>query len=200
MALSLPGDILLVMLTHLDLEDLLNFRKVKSRTQSRYLFTLKPLCISKTCKDFYELSKSRSTWDSLLRRCIIEEGIPLPGLAGRSLESLSAGELEGLHRRALQLHRNWHSDSPVIRQSLKLVSSVSPIIRMVVLPGRNGGRWLVSLMRTFGHRSSTVTIRCWDLRQTHPVCVAHKDFERFGGMAVNKTTNETDCIAVLTPR
>jgi len=198
MFLSLPGDILLVVLTHLDTEDVLNFRKV--------IYTCNPVIYSrwsphsKTCKDFYELSKSRSIWDSLLHRCIIDEGIPLPGLAGRSLESLGAGELEGLYRRALELRRNWHSDSPVIRQSLKLVSSVSPIIRMAVLPGRNGGRWLVSLMRTFGHRSYTVKVRCWDLRQTHPVCVAQKDFERYGGMAVNKTTNETDCIAVLTPR
>ena len=135
-----------------------------------------------------------------MRRFIIEEDIPLPGLAGRSLESLSAEELEGLYCRALQLRRNWHSGSPVIRQSLQLVGSSGRIIQLAVLRGRNNGRWLVSLSGMYGRQGTIYTIRCWDLRQPHPVCVAQREFERFGGIAINKTTNETDCIAVMTLR
>ena len=153
---------------------------------------------SKTSKEFCELSKSRGVWDALLRRCIIEEGIPIPGLAGRSLESLNAQELERFHRRALELRRNWHSESPVIKQSFRLVSSAARILRLYVLPGDSGRRWLVSMAKTYGQYRKYV-IRCWDLCQEHPVCVAQREFERLGGLAINRR-NEHDCIAVLTPR
>lgn len=195
MDFSLPAEIVLAILSLLDTTDVFNFRQVRI---SSFPLSLAPsLRIVWQCsKASYELSKSRTIWDSLIRSCIIEEEIPLPGLAGRSLESLDARELEGLHCRALQLHRNWHSEFPVIKQSFRLSCSTAQIVRLFLLPSRDGGRWLVTLEK-FTQGSGKCMIRCWDLRQAKPVCVARRDFDRIGGMAVNKSGHE---IAALTSR
>lgn len=198
MALLLPAEIVLAILSHLDTKDVFNFRRVRVST---FALSLAPsLRIVWQCsKASYKLSKARSIWDSLIWSCIIEADIPLPGLAGRSLGSLCAQELEDLHRRALQLHRNWHSEFPVIKRSFRLSSSnrVAQIMGLSLLPSRDGDRWLVSLEKFNTQVSGKYRIRCWDLRRMDPVCVACRDFDRFGGMAANKSGNE---IAALTQR
>ena len=166
---------------------------------SAHLLQLHSSCCQ-TCKQYHEVSKSRFVWDYVFRQNIFEENIPVPGLAGRSVASLTSLELEYYYQRSLALRKNWHSDSPAMKRFRQLSGTPGArIIGLHVLPGHQGSRWLVSLTRTDGHQGR-FTIKCWDIRPPNPICVAQREFNSLAGIAVNKSTSDAGCIAVLVPK
>ncbi|KAF9478255.1 hypothetical protein BDN70DRAFT_59801 [Pholiota conissans] len=176
--LALPTDIYRLVFGHLDVADILVLRQ--------------------TCKEFHELSILRSVWDTLLRRHIINQNIPIPGLDGKTLDSLSSSELEGCYRRALALRRNWTSTTPTVRRHINIDNGVpnSRIIAIVPLPER-ANRRIVSLSMTPGqHR--VFTLQCWDVGGIIPVCLATHEMKQFRGMAVNRVACDHGDVAVLT--
>jgi len=73
------------------------------------------------------------------------------------------------------------------------------IVSLHVLPGHQGSRWLVSLATTHGHPGK-FTIKCWDIRPPNPIFVAQREFNSLAGIAVNRSTSDAGCIAVLVPK
>ncbi|KAF8956938.1 hypothetical protein BDZ97DRAFT_1707518 [Flammula alnicola] len=175
---SLPSDIFRLVFGHLDVQDILNARQV--------------------CKEFYELSKLRSLWNSLLRKRVINQNIPTPGLRGKSIDSLTAPELEQCFHRALRLRRNWVSESPTVVKQLNLEAIPDTrIVSIHVVPGHEN-RWIISLSMSYGqHR--IFTLRCWDIGRSHPVCLARRELKQLRGIAMNKAISDVGILAVLDP-
>ncbi|KIM44443.1 hypothetical protein M413DRAFT_24939 [Hebeloma cylindrosporum] len=176
MGIELPSDIICLILGHLRVQDILNVRQAS--------------------KEFLELTKLRSVWESLLHSHVLHQNIPLPGLSGRSYNELTTTEMETCLRRALKLRRNWISESPLISNQFTLAGIPdSRIVSLQVLPG-HGHRRLLSL--SF-EQSRVFTLQCWDIAASPPICIARRAFRRLGGMAVNVSLAGVGVLAVLTP-
>lgn len=173
----LPSDVFLVIFVHLCLQDILNARQA--------------------CRDFYELTKSRSLWESLVYEHFLKHNIPIPGLAGREINSLDAQELEkGLHD-ALKLRRNWRSQSPAVVRQRSLLSM--PKFRVIALHfiTEQGRRWLVSLSMSRDRQFAT---QCWDLDNSTLNCRAQRELRHVRGMAINQGVSIVGSIAILNPQ
>lgn len=197
---TLPSDIVLVIVGNLCIQDILNARQVKIDFVLFYLFLDKVPC--KACRNFYALTKLRSLWDRLIHERVLRHNIPIPGLAGRTIDSLDAQELErGLYK-ALKLDRNWRSQSPaVVRQTSMLGVPDSRVISLRFIT-EQGRRWLVSLSRSTWRPDDRrkFTIQCWDLHASPPSCAAERELQYFGGMAINQGVSIVGSIAILNPQ
>ncbi|KAJ3514154.1 hypothetical protein NLJ89_g2535 [Agrocybe chaxingu] len=173
---TLPPDIFAIIFGRLEARDVLNVRLA--------------------CKGFHQLSKLRTIWDSLLQRDVVQLDIPIPGLHGRALDSLSAEELEHAFHTALKLRRNWVADSPVIRRAVLVIGVPnSRIIALSLLPDESSRR-LVSLSSLYGQQG-VVVICCWDISSPNPICIARREVRQFGRMAVNWVASCHGKIAVV---
>ena len=190
----LPSDVFLIIFGHLRVQDILNARQVNRFLVFLFMF-LTHAC--KACRDFYELTKSRSLWDRLIHERVLKHNIPFPGLAGRKIDSLGVQELEkGLYE-ALKLHRNWRSQSPaVVRQTSMLSVPDSRVVALHFIT-EQGRRWLVSLSMSPGRR---FVIHCWDLHVSPPSCKAQRELQIFRGMAINQGISNPGSIAILNPQ
>lgn len=152
----------------------------------------------KACRHFYELTKSRSLWDRLIRERVLKHNIPVPGLAGRRIDSLSVQELEkGLHE-ALKLHRNWRSQSPAVVRQTSIVGVPNSRVVALHFITEQGRRWLVSLSMTLNRR---FVIHCWDLQVSPPSCMANRELQPiFRGMVINQGVSTLGSIAILNPQ
>ncbi|KAF8902364.1 hypothetical protein CPB84DRAFT_1678892 [Gymnopilus junonius] len=172
----LPTDIFQLVFGHLDAHDVRNLRQVS--------------------REFYELSNLRSIWEALLRRHVILQNIPIPRLNGKSVESLTARELEEALHRALKLRRNWTKESPRVERRVNL-DAIIPHHRNVSLHFLPDGK-LVSLSMS---RNRVFILQCWDLCPSEPICLATRQFDRCGGLAINKSsgTLSDGIVAILNP-
>lgn len=138
-------------------------------------------------------------WNALFIRQVLDADIPTPGLAGRSIDSLNAQELEYLFHSSNALRRNWTAPVPLIKRQIR-IGAISET-RVVVLHLLNWGvhRYVVSLaISSEGQRR--FLLRCWVISTGSAVCVAQKQFPRVSGMAVNKSANGPELVAVVTPQ
>ncbi|KAF9525940.1 hypothetical protein CPB83DRAFT_908784 [Crepidotus variabilis] len=180
MSTRLPEDIIRIVLSYLDIKDIVAIRQ--------------------SCRGFNELSKSRSVWDALYFRHVVNADIPTPGLSGRSFDCLSAEEIENFCHASLALHSNWTAPTPTARRFLRLEGiSDTRVLGLHCLPRADGHRYLISLAMLLGSHRRFI-LRCWDLEASTPVCVAEKSFQRVSGMAVNKTASDAGSVAMLTPQ
>lgn len=146
------------------------------------------------CKEFLELSNLRSLWDALLQK-VVQRNIPVPGLNGKLIESLSAKELEISLHRALTLRNNWISASPTLKRRISLNAPPQHrIVSVQFVPG-DDHRWLISLSMS---QPRSFVLHCWDLRTS--TCIARRDVRHFAGMALNKTASEEGIIAIMNPQ
>ena len=152
-----------------------------------------------TCKYFFEITHLRSVWHLLLRTHIQLEDIPIPNLSGRSVDFLTAAQLEKCFFEALRLRHNWRTPSPCPKRRLEIASvSFSRIIYLQFLPGRN--RWLLSLAQNpQDGTEQKITLQCWDLEASPPVCIATKTLLRFNSLSLNTDDSSTAVLAVQSP-
>lgn len=166
-SLPIPLDILFDVVQHLPLQSILALRQ--------------------TSKSFYAITRLRSLWALLLRTLVQEKNIPIPCFDGKSLDCLSALELEQLTRHALVLRNNWTNPDPDAKREVDFYKPTEPdsrIIFMQFLPGR-GNRWLISVTMTAQPR--IFVIQCWDVAILQPVCVAELTHMEgpYGGVVIN---------------
>ena len=196
MSIELPSDIFRVIFGHLHIDDILNVRRVSKKIGHHDSRFVNPSFGRKVCKEFLELTKLRSVWESLINKHALHQNIPLPGLGGKSIDELTAKEIETGLRRALKLRRNWTSEAPLISKQFNLGAVPdSRIVSLHVLPGY-GHRRLLSL--SF-NRSRVFTLQCWDIVASPPVCIARRMFRRLGGMAVNRDCGGVGVVVVHNP-
>ncbi|KAF8809525.1 hypothetical protein BYT27DRAFT_7241230 [Phlegmacium glaucopus] len=173
----LPNDIILVIFGHLHIEDIFNARQA--------------------CWDFYELTKSRRLWDQLVYEHVLRHNIPIPGLAGRNIDSLEAQELERGLLEALKLRRNWRSQSPAVVRQTNMLSMPNSRVVALYFMTELGDRWLVSLSML---RDRRFVIQCWDLHVSPPNCRAQRELRHFRGMEVNRGVSTVGSVVILNPQ
>ncbi|KAF9233840.1 hypothetical protein BU15DRAFT_53373 [Melanogaster broomeanus] len=179
-SLPVPIDVLFDIVSHLPLQSVLTLRRAS--------------------KSLYAVTQLRSLWVLLFRTHVQEKNLPYPDMGGRSLETLSARDLEDLTRYAVTLRRNWSLPEPVVHRQIDLNSPTEPNSRTIFLqflPGRSN-RWLISVTMTM--RPRKYLLQCWDVAQHQPRCVAelaHVDGP-YGGVVINSDPTSTAILAMQT--
>lgn len=161
--LSLPDDILLLIISQIAVVDILSLRKVgtpHTHCNNRMAQTAELL---KTSKRLCSVTKLRWVWSDAVKRHVIDKGLPVPK-AVADLKTLSSKDLEIRVVHATRFHENWNSAAPKARQSVtfdahrasdNLLEFEKPSVRQLFfLPGYNG-ELLVTLVGS--------TITCWDV-------------------------------------
>ncbi|KAF9224163.1 hypothetical protein BS17DRAFT_830672 [Gyrodon lividus] len=177
-SLPVPLDILFDIVIHLPLQSVLALRR--------------------TTRSLYAVTQLRSLWALLFRTHVQEKNLPYPDLGERSLESLSARDLEDLICYAVTLRHNWSLSEPVLRRQVDFNIPTEPnsrIIFLQFLPGRSN-RWLISVRMTT--RPRQYLLQCWDVAQHQPRCVAelaHVDGP-YGGVVINSDPTSTAVLAM----
>lgn len=166
-SLPIPLDILFDVVQHLPLQSIMALRE--------------------TSKSFYAITRLRSLWALLLRTLVQQQNIPIPCFDGKSLDFLSALELEQITCRALALRSNWTNPDPDAKREVDFYKPIEPdsrIIFMEFLPGR-GNRWLISVTMTAQPRK--YVIQCWDVAILQPMCIAELTHMEgpYGGVVIN---------------
>lgn len=151
----------------------------------------------KACRNFYEITKSRSLWDRLIYEHVLRHNIPIPGLAGRKIDSMDAQELEQRLYEALKLHRNWRSQSPTAVRQVNMPGMPNSRVIALHFITEQGRRWLISLSMLHYRRFS---IQCWDLQVSPPNCRAQQELQQFRGIVVNKGLSTVGSIVILNPQ
>ncbi|KAH9832661.1 uncharacterized protein C8Q71DRAFT_777549 [Rhodofomes roseus] len=181
---TLPTDILLLILRHLGVADIFALRR--------------------TSKALEDLTRSRSVWHDALHTHILARGLPLPGLRARSLDTLSAIELEELTFRALALRRNWTSSHPRSTRSAELVPpNIPPGARprnlaVHYLPGREGRYLLTITLYDEPAAPRKYVVHCWDIGEEagEPKVVAALRCTDLTGATVNTDPSHPGILAI----
>lgn len=171
--LSLPEDVILLILTNLDVKAIVQLRQVS------FIFFLilndtfqNPLThfrksIQQTSKRFHTMTKIRWVWLNALKRHVIEKGLPLPAPEA-DLKSLSSNHLESRAIHAAKFHENWYSNHPKPRRIIDFVPGngepdpavdnerprVTAVKQVLFLPGRNGEFVVTAVGRS---------VICWEV-------------------------------------
>lgn len=148
------------------------------------------------------MTQLRSVWHLLLHVHVLEKNIPVPGLTGRSIESLPANELERLTFSALRLRRSWSSPSPVATRHADILPTREPQssnVALQFLPGR-GNRWLLSITLTTGDLQRKFVVQCWDTHTSPPACVARRTISELGSFAINTDHRSPAILALQCPQ
>ncbi|KAG1738969.1 hypothetical protein EDB19DRAFT_866764 [Suillus lakei] len=166
-SLPIPLDILFDVVQHLPIQSILALRQ--------------------TSRSFYAITRLRSLWALLLRTLVQEQNIPIPHFDGKSLDFLSALELEQLTCYALALRKNWTNPDPDAKREIDFYKPTEPdsrIIFMEFLPGR-GNRLLISV--TMIAQPRKYVIQCWNVAIPQPVCIAELAHMEgpYGGVVIN---------------
>ncbi|TFK91355.1 hypothetical protein K466DRAFT_515555 [Polyporus arcularius HHB13444] len=142
---SLPDDVLLLIISYVDVQDILSLRKTSKR-----LFTM---------------SKLRWVWYDAIKRHVVEEGLPVPAAAVADLKALTAEHLETRAVHAASFHENWNSAHPVVKNTLEFCAvnylddqlpdeNRSAVTHVSFLPGRNGQYLITAVGRV---------LTCWEV-------------------------------------
>lgn len=94
----LPDDVLLLVISLVDVEDILALRM--------------------TSKRFSSVTKQRWVWSDVLKHHVIDRRLPVPASTA-DFKSLSAKELEARALHASRFHRNWSSSHPRSRRGVE---------------------------------------------------------------------------------
>jgi hypothetical protein len=145
------------------------------------------------------MTQLRSVWHRLLRNHVLEQNLPVPGLAQRAITSFSAAELERHTFRALRLRKNWTSSAPIATNQVELSTTSqrqSPVQCLQFLPGK-GHRWLLSITMTSDRLH---LVLCWDVEASPPVCFARRYFAELASFAVNTDPASPAILALQLPQ
>jgi len=160
------------------------------------------LALRQTCKFLDAFSRERSVWHSALDVNVLRQGLPLPGLRGRSLECMSAEQLEHVTVNALHLRHNWTSHRPLYKRKVDIFPPGIPFtsrarnLAVHYLPGRES-RWLLTI--TFYDQSSApreYLIHCWDVIANPPWCVGTLRCVGMTGATVNSDPSNPGVLAL----
>ncbi|KAI0692024.1 hypothetical protein C8T65DRAFT_670163 [Cerioporus squamosus] len=141
----LPDDVLLLIISYVDVRDILSLRKTSKR-----------LCT---------MSKLRWVWYDAIKRHVVEEGLPVPAAAVADLKALTAEHLEARAVHAASFHENWNSAHPVAKKTLEFCAvnylddqlpddNRSAVTHVSFLPGRNGQYLITAVGRV---------LTCWEV-------------------------------------
>lgn len=175
----LPLDVLPIILSHLTIPDILRFRLV--------------------CKGYLHVTKSHAIWFAYIRQHFLRRNLPLPGLNGRTFETLTAQELESLAIKAEKYRRNWSSAEPIPTRRVQFTAVPESRIISLKFFSRHGEHWLFSLSMTRNSGLRAFTFQCWDLKTNPPSCIARRILHHFAGLAFNKMLTGRAVVAVMTP-
>ncbi|KAJ6451316.1 hypothetical protein C8R45DRAFT_91801 [Mycena sanguinolenta] len=128
-----PQDVLMELAKQLDIQDLFNFLA--------------------TCCVICELQHEQTLWVDALTRIKEVDLQPLPLSTAKSLETLSARELQNVARQALRLRKNLQSDKPRHVRMHRFSVRTSPRIKNIFfIPGTH-----LVVTSTYG------SLDCWDI-------------------------------------
>ncbi|KAH9947000.1 hypothetical protein B0H21DRAFT_741288, partial [Amylocystis lapponica] len=141
---SLPDDVLLLIISFVDVRDILALRK--------------------TSKRLYSMTKLRWVWSDAMKRHVIDKGLPVPA-ADADIKAFSAEHLEARAVHAARFHENWCSPAPRPRRTLEFNADRTlpeelpeqhrgTIDKVLFLAGRNG-EFLVTVTGR--------VITCWEV-------------------------------------
>ncbi|KAL9713409.1 hypothetical protein Ac2012v2_003018 [Leucoagaricus gongylophorus] len=179
MVSSLPFDVLPIILSHLSIFDILQLRLV--------------------CKDYFYATKNYAIWLNIIQKHFICRNLPLPGLHGRSLEKLTADDLERLVMKAEKYKSNWSSGMPRVTRSIEFPTTPNSRIVSLKFFFQRGEHWLFSLSAAQTSGPHTFIFQCWDLKTNPPTCIASRTFHDFCGLAYNTLLTGEAAVAVMTP-
>ncbi|KAI0373990.1 hypothetical protein BV20DRAFT_1011942 [Pilatotrama ljubarskyi] len=142
---ALPDDILLLILSHVEVQDILALRK--------------------TCRRLCAMSKLRWVWYDAMKRHVVEKGLPIPAASVADLKALDAEHLEARAVHAAKFHDNWNSAHPKTRKTIEFSAltylddqlpedNQSAVSHVVFLPGRNG-QYLITVVGR--------VLTCWEV-------------------------------------
>ncbi|KAI0779418.1 hypothetical protein C8Q74DRAFT_1258810 [Fomes fomentarius] len=143
---ALPDDVILLILSLVDVKDILSLRK--------------------TSKRFHSISKQRWVWYDAIRRHVVEEGLPIPAATLADLKALTAEHLEARAVHAASFHANWNSAHPEARKAVEFCAERylddelpdnqhrSAVTHVSFLPGRNGEYLITAVGRV---------LTCWEI-------------------------------------
>ncbi|KAI0923581.1 hypothetical protein AcV5_009082 [Taiwanofungus camphoratus] len=179
---SIPIDILLQTLRHLCIEDILALR-----------------C---TCKTLERITRERSVWHDAFCGHVITKGMPVPGVHGQSIVSLSAQQLERLTLNFLRFYSNWTSQRPIRVKTTDIfppslnTASRARNIALYFFPW-NGTNWLMTF--TLYDQASAprkYIVQCWDTTVDPPKCVAALHCMNMVGATVNSDPTSPGVLAL----
>ncbi|KAI0254153.1 hypothetical protein BJV78DRAFT_1388785 [Lactifluus subvellereus] len=146
---SLPDDVLLLVISLIDVEDILALRM--------------------TSKRFSSVTRQRWVWSDVLKHHVIDRRLPIPAFIA-DLKSLSAKELEVRAIHASRFHRNWSSSHPRSRRNVEFCAreptteeasslQLSPVhphpISHVLFPPGYNGELLITVEQN--------RVACWEI-------------------------------------
>ncbi|KAH9892626.1 hypothetical protein C8Q73DRAFT_66158 [Cubamyces lactineus] len=155
---ALPDDVLLLIISYVEVRDILALRK--------------------TSKRLFNMSKLRWVWYDAMKRHVVQKGLPIPAASIADLKALDAEHLEARAVHAAKFHENWNSAHPVSKKAIEFSAvtylddalpdesySRSSVTHLSFLPGRNG-KYLVTVVGR--------VLTCWEvpLGETEAYAVA----------------------------
>ena len=210
---DLPTDVLLHILTFLDIRDIVYLRNVGA-TYLNISFTANltdtSICIHQTCKALENVTRNRSVWHDALSTRFLQKGLPIPGMKDHSVSSLSTALLEQVTIRASQYWSNWTSPQPQCYASFEIRPTARPWsslpshrnLAVEFLPQRDGCYLLtLTLYTTSSDRESRrFSFQCWDLARTQaqgePTEIAELLVSGLLSYAVNASPDSPNILAV----
>jgi len=135
----------------------------------------------------------------IVRNHFVRRNLPLPGLHGRSLENVTADDLERLAMKAEKYRINWSSSSPRPTRRVELPTMPNSYITFLNFCSRGGEHWLFSLSSVRIGGSHAYVLQCWDLKANPPLRIGWRIFRSFFGLASNKLSSGEAAVAVMTP-
>ncbi|KZT10767.1 uncharacterized protein LAESUDRAFT_741181 [Laetiporus sulphureus 93-53] len=141
---GLPDDVILLIISFVDVRDILSLRK--------------------TSKRFYSMTKLRWVWHDAMKRHIIDRGLPVPA-ADKDIQKFSAEHLEARAVHAARFHENWCSPKPKARQRIEFQADTilcnenpelhkTTVSNVSFLSGQNGEFLVTAVERV---------ITCWEV-------------------------------------
>ncbi|KAI0823690.1 hypothetical protein BC628DRAFT_1382841 [Trametes gibbosa] len=142
---GLPDDILLIVMSHVDIQDILALRQTSRR--------------------LHAMSKLRWVWYDAMKRHVVQKGLPIPAASVADLKALDAAHLETRAVHAAKFHDNWNSPHPVAKKTIEF-SALSylddqlpddthcAVSHVSFLPGRNG-KYLITVVGR--------VLTCWEI-------------------------------------
>lgn len=200
---SIPIDILLQTLRHLCIEDILALRCVSpSNSYETAIRSHQRDFGIQTCKTLERITRERSVWHDAFCGHVITKGMPVPGVHGQSIVSLSAQQLERLTLNFLRFYSNWTSPRPIRVKTTDIfppslnTASRARNIALYFFPW-NGTNWLMTF--TLYDQASAprkYIVQCWDTTVDPPKCVAALHCMNMVGATVNSDPTSPGVLAL----
>ncbi|KAH9942407.1 uncharacterized protein BXZ73DRAFT_40976 [Epithele typhae] len=181
---ALPDDVLLLVISHVDVPDILSLRAVRP---------------ARTSRRFCAMSKLRWVWYDAIQRHVVQKGLPIPA-ATTDLKALTSEHLEARTVHASRFHANWNAPRPVTRAAIEFCAESSrdpdadgphAVSHVAFLPGHNGQYLLTTVGKT---------LAAWEipLGSSEAYCVAEwVSTRKIEGMVVNDDPKGEVTVAIV---